>query len=64
MTTSEARAKSLEGQGGEAVIVDAFDAAAVEAALRRAKAAAVEPSNAKAKRVLGWKPRRLEWLQV
>ena len=41
MTTSEARAKNLEGQGAEAVIVDAFDAAAVEAALRRAKAEAV-----------------------
>ena len=27
MTTSEARAKNLEGQGAEAVIVDAFDAA-------------------------------------
>ena len=35
MTTSEAGAKSLEGQGAEAVIVDAFDAPAVEAALRR-----------------------------
>src|SRR6202789_3798913 len=41
MTTSEARAKNLEGEGAEAVIVDAFDAAAVEAALRRAKAEAV-----------------------
>src|ERR1700721_1333602 len=38
MTTSPARAKNLEGQGAEAVIVDAFDAAAVEAALRRSKA--------------------------
>ena len=38
MTTSEARAKNLEGQGAEAAIVDAFDAAALEAALRRAKA--------------------------
>ena len=41
MTTSEARAKKLEGQGAEAVIVDAFDAPAVEAALRRSKAEAV-----------------------
>ncbi len=38
MTTSQARAKNLEGQGAEAVIVDAFDAPAVEAALRRSKA--------------------------
>ena len=37
MTTSEARAKNLERQGAEAAIVDAFDAAALEAALRRAK---------------------------
>ncbi len=37
MTTSEARAKNLQAQGVEAVIVDAFDAAAVESALRRAK---------------------------
>jgi 2-alkyl-3-oxoalkanoate reductase len=36
MTTSEARAKNLKGQGAEAAIVDAFDAAEVEAALRRA----------------------------
>ena len=41
MTTSEARAKNLEGQGAEAVIVDAFDASAVEAALRRSKAEVV-----------------------
>ena len=41
MTTSEARAKNLEGQGAEAVIVDAFDAPAVEAALRRSKAEVV-----------------------
>jgi len=41
MTTSESRAKNLEGQGAEAVIVDAFDAPAVEAALRRSKAEAV-----------------------
>ena len=41
MTTSEARAKFLEGQGATAAIVDAFDAAAVEAALRRSKAEAV-----------------------
>ena len=37
MTTSETRAKILEGQGAEAVIVDAFDAPAVETALRRSK---------------------------
>jgi nucleoside-diphosphate-sugar epimerase len=37
MTTSEARAKNLQGQGAEAMIVDAFDALAVEAALRRSK---------------------------
>lgn len=41
MTTSEARAKVLEAQGAEAAIVDAFDVAAVEAALRLAKADAV-----------------------
>ena len=41
MTTSEERAKNLKRQGAEAVIVDAFDAAAVEAALRRSKAEAV-----------------------
>lgn len=41
MTTTEARAKSLEGQGAEAAIVDAFDAPAVEAALRRSKAEVV-----------------------
>jgi 2-alkyl-3-oxoalkanoate reductase len=29
MTTSEARAKNLEGQGAEAVIADAFDGMAV-----------------------------------
>lgn len=38
MTTSEARAGFLESQGASAAIVDAFDAAAVEAALRRSKA--------------------------
>src|ERR1700761_4827459 len=38
MTTREAGAKLLEAQGATAVIVDAFDAAAVEAALRRSKA--------------------------
>ncbi|MGA3130911.1 MAG: NAD(P)-dependent oxidoreductase [Terracidiphilus sp.] len=37
MTTSEARAKSLESQGAEAAIVDALQAADVEAALRQAK---------------------------
>ena len=41
MTTSAARAKGLERQGAETVIVDAFDAPAVEAALRRSKAEAV-----------------------
>ena len=41
MTASEARAKNLEGQGAEAVIVGAFDAPAVEAALRRSKAEVV-----------------------
>lgn len=41
MTTSDARAKNLEGQGAEAVIVDALDAPALEAAVRRAKAEAV-----------------------
>jgi nucleoside-diphosphate-sugar epimerase len=41
MTTSELRAKNLESQGAEAAIVDAFDAAAVEAALRRSKAEVV-----------------------
>lgn len=38
MTTSEERAKSLHGQGAEAVVADAFDAMAVEAALRRLNA--------------------------
>ncbi|MFZ0685362.1 MAG: NAD(P)-dependent oxidoreductase [Terriglobales bacterium] len=37
MTTNPSRAKNLEGQGAEAAIVDALDAAALEAALRRAK---------------------------
>src|SRR5580658_6022942 len=41
MTTSEARAKNLEGQGAEAVIVDACDASAVEAALRLSRAEVV-----------------------
>jgi nucleoside-diphosphate-sugar epimerase len=41
MTTSEARAKILESRGAEAVIVDAFHAAEVEAALRQANAEAV-----------------------
>lgn len=41
MTTSEERAKSLRQQGAEAVIVDALDAAAVEAALQRSRAEAV-----------------------
>jgi len=38
MTTSEARAKKLQGQGAEALIVNAFDASAVEEALRRSRA--------------------------
>jgi len=37
MTTSEARARILERQGAEALIVDAFDAVALETALRRSK---------------------------
>ena len=41
MTTSEARAQNLQGQGAEAMIVDALDAPAVEAALRRSKAEVV-----------------------
>lgn len=41
MTTSEARAGNLVRQGAEAVIVDAFDAAEVDAALRKSKAEAV-----------------------
>jgi nucleoside-diphosphate-sugar epimerase len=41
MTTSRERAKNLEGRGAEAVTVDAFDAPAVEAALRRSKAEVV-----------------------
>lgn len=41
MTTSEERARSLEVQGAEAVVVNAFDATAVEAALRQSKAEAV-----------------------
>ena len=41
MTSSEARAKNLERQGVEAAIVDAFDAAGVEAALRRSNAEVV-----------------------
>jgi 2-alkyl-3-oxoalkanoate reductase len=41
MTTSETRAKVLEGQGASAAIVDAFDAALVEATLRRLKAEVV-----------------------
>src|SRR5665213_2415467 len=41
MTTSETRAKILESQGATAAIVDAFDAAAVEATLRRSKAEVV-----------------------
>jgi nucleoside-diphosphate-sugar epimerase len=41
MTTNEARARNLESRGAEAVIVDAFNAADVEAALRQAKAEVV-----------------------
>ena len=38
MTTSESRAKVLEGRGAAAAIANALDAAAVESALRQAKA--------------------------
>jgi 2-alkyl-3-oxoalkanoate reductase len=41
MTTSETRAKLLEGQGASAAIADALDAAAMEAALRNSKAEVV-----------------------
>ncbi len=41
MTTSPERARNLEHQGAEAMIVDAFDAAALQAALRRAEPEAV-----------------------
>jgi len=41
MTTSEARAKDLQSQGAEAVVVDAFDAAKLETALRQARPDAV-----------------------
>ena len=41
MTTSEARAKKMQSQGAEAAIVNAFDAPAVEAAVRRSKAEVV-----------------------
>ncbi len=41
MTTSAERAKVLEGQGAEAAIVDAYDAAKLEIALRNSKAEAV-----------------------
>jgi nucleoside-diphosphate-sugar epimerase len=41
MTSSEARAKVLEEQGASAAIANAFDATAVEAALRQSKAEAV-----------------------
>lgn len=41
MTTSDVRAGELESQGAEAAIVDAFDAAEVEAALRRSQAEVV-----------------------
>jgi nucleoside-diphosphate-sugar epimerase len=41
MARSEAGAKKLEGQGAEAVIVDALDAKAVEAAVRRSKSEVV-----------------------
>jgi nucleoside-diphosphate-sugar epimerase len=41
MTTNETRAKQLESQGAEAMIVDALDATAVDAALRRSMAEAV-----------------------
>jgi 2-alkyl-3-oxoalkanoate reductase len=41
MTMTEAGAKNLKSQGAEAAIVDAFDAPAVEATLRRSKAEVV-----------------------
>ena len=41
MTTSESRAKNLERQGAEPLIVNAFDAEGVEAALRGSKAEVV-----------------------
>ena len=41
MARSEAGAKKLEGQGAEAVIADALDAKAVDAAVRRSKAEVV-----------------------
>src|ERR1700677_744626 len=41
MTTSETGAKKLEDQGAEPAIVNAFDAMAVEAALRQSKAEVV-----------------------
>ena len=41
MTTSETRAKILQSQGASAAIVDAFDAAAVEVALRQSNAEVV-----------------------
>ncbi len=41
MTSSEERARVLEEQGASAAIANAFDAAAVEAALRQSKAEAV-----------------------
>lgn len=41
MTTNEEGARNLKRQGAEAAIVDAFDAVAVEAALRQSKAEAV-----------------------
>ena len=41
MTSSAARANNLLAQGAEAVVVDAFDAPALEAALRRSKAEVV-----------------------
>jgi nucleoside-diphosphate-sugar epimerase len=41
MTTSEARARILEGQGASAAIVNALDATAVEEALKRSKAEVV-----------------------
>ena len=41
MTTNETGAKLLEGQGASAIIANAFDAVAVEAALRQSEAEAV-----------------------
>ncbi|WP_158944010.1 NAD(P)-dependent oxidoreductase [Granulicella sp. S190] len=56
MTTSAVRAKKLESQGGEAVIVDAFDASALQAALQRANPEAVIDQLTSLPRELGDMP--------